>query len=88
MAIDVSKMGTKCPYCDGTGHMEATIGSRLRWLRKQSGETQEQIADALGVTRTSFTNMEADRQGVTQQNIRLICRHFGVSADWLLGIEP
>ena len=85
--IDVSKIGNVCPHCEGSGQMEQTVGSRLTWLRKQTGQTQTEVATALAMSRTALTNMERGRQNLTQQNIKLICRHFEVSADWLLGIS-
>ena len=85
-AIDVSKMNGECPHCDGTGNIKPDIGDRLLWLRKQVIATQEDLAATIGISRPALANMEAGKQGFTQQNIKLICRHFEVSADWFLGI--
>lgn len=87
MKIDTTKIDCKCPHCDGSGEIEHDAGSRLIWLRKQSGQTQDQLAEALATSRPALANMEAGKQNITQQNIKLICRHFGISADWFLGLN-
>ncbi|MEW7009513.1 helix-turn-helix domain-containing protein [Lentilitoribacter sp. EG35] len=87
MIIDTSAMTTDCPYCKGKGEFDPTIGSRIRWLRNQTGQSQDQLASVIGMSRPALVNMEQGRQNITEQNIKLICKHFGVSADWLLGLQ-
>lgn len=38
------------------------VGKRVRLLRTRARMTQEQLADSLGVTRSSIANLEAGRQ--------------------------
>ena len=40
----------------------AVIGQRIRARRDWLGMTQERLAEAVGLTRTSITNIEAGRQ--------------------------
>lgn len=40
------------------------IGHRLRLQRKRRGQTQQEIADALGIARASYANIESGRQRV------------------------
>lgn len=86
MKVDTRKMDATCPHCDGSGEVDPTVSSRLLWMRKQIGLNQADVADAIGISRPALANMEAGKQNLTQQNIRLFCRYFEVSSDWLLGI--
>lgn len=38
------------------------VGERLKRLRQQTGITQAELADSVGVLRTSITNIESGRQ--------------------------
>lgn len=63
---------------------------RLRQLRKGKGLTQQQMADTLGVDRTTYTKYE---NGASEPNIatlRQLAAIFGVTLDYLLGVtdEP
>ena len=57
---------------------------RLRMLRKEKHLSQQQVADALGITRTAYNKYES---GVITPSRRLsaLCDLYGVSADYLLG---
>lgn len=44
-------------------HLLIQLGGRVRALRQGCGFTQQQIADVIGLSRTSVTNIEAGRQG-------------------------
>lgn len=49
------------------------IGEKLKEAREAKGITQEQLAEACGVLRTSVTNLEAGRQKVPLSLIYDIC---------------
>ena len=58
---------------------------RLRLLRRAAGETQQHIANMLGIDRSTYTKYETS---VSEPNIATLCRlaeHFGVTIDYLLG---
>ena len=60
-------------------------GKRLKTLRKENNLSQMQLADFLN---TSFSNISAYERGVNAINtnyLYTICKHFHVSADYLLG---
>ena len=48
------------------------IGRRIRRLRKAAGQTQEQLATQVGVSRASIANIEAGRQNFLLHNIYAI----------------
>ena len=65
-------------------------GERLRSLRMASGESQLLLGTLLSVTRTQISDMESGKRTTTLEKLALICEHYQVSADYLLGLtdEP
>lgn len=59
--------------------------SILKELRISSHQTQQQIADLLGITRAAYTNIENGKRGCDADNLVTLARHYGVSTDYLLG---
>ena len=59
---------------------------RLRELRQNSGLSQQKVADALGINRTSYNKYE---KGIINpvRKINELAEFFGVTADYLLGRE-
>ena len=66
------------------------FGARLRQLRRQAGETQKELAQLLGVKPNQIGEMEHGRGGSTIAKLALLCTHYNVTADYLLGLidEP
>ena len=66
------------------------FGLRLRKVRGQAGETQKQLAEILGVKPNQVGEMENGRGATTLARLALICTHYNISADYLLGLtdEP
>lgn len=62
------------------------FGERLRQLRQKCGETQPVISRILGVTITQISDMENGKTMTTLEKLSLICEHYQVSADYLLGL--
>lgn len=54
------------------------IGSTIRQERRKAEMTQEQLADSVGVLRTSITNIEAGRQKLPLHVLYEICNALGV----------
>lgn len=63
------------------------FGARLREVRRAKGETQQELAELLSVTKTQVSDMENGKTATTMEKLVLICEHYGVSSDWLMGIE-
>ncbi len=61
------------------------IGQRLRKLRKDRKLSQETVARALGLDRTTYVKYE--NGGSIKQNLQELADFFEVSADYLLGRE-
>lgn len=66
------------------------FGCRLRELRESCGEKQPALADAINVSVPQVSDLENGKKGTTLPKLALICRHYNVSADYLLGLtdEP
>lgn len=63
---------------------------RVKLLRKQHHEQQKDLAEAIGMTQTAISDIENGRKTTTFEKLVLICQHYQVSADYLLGLidEP
>ena len=66
------------------------FGRRLRELRESRGEKQPALAAALDVSVPQISDIENGKKGTTLPKFALICEHYHVSADYLLGLtdEP
>ncbi|EHJ02388.1 helix-turn-helix domain protein [Clostridium sp. DL-VIII] len=62
-----------------------TIGERIRFLRQVIHKvTQQELADATGISRGNLSNYEKDRFKPASDAILAIANYFNVSTDWLL----
>lgn len=67
----------------------ATIGGRIKWLRKQAKLTQEEFAKALStaegkkISRGAIGNWELGTDQPSGPNQQIIADKFGVTLDWL-----
>ena len=64
-----------------------TFGERLRYFRKSSGFTQNNIAEALGVDRSTYTNYENDKTLPDAKMCATIANIYGITIDQLIGSE-
>ncbi len=66
------------------------FGQRLREMRKAKGQNQETLGLLLGVGKSQVSEMERGSTSTTLEKLSLICEHYNVSADYLLGLtdEP
>lgn len=63
------------------------FGERLFNLREARGETQEQLAKAVGITRQSLSRYETNERTPNIELIYNVAKHYEVSADYLLGLS-
>ena len=66
------------------------FGQRLRAARKARNEKQEDLGQFLGVGKSQISEMERGSTSTTLEKLSVICQHYNVSADYLLGLtdEP
>lgn len=58
-----------------------TIGARIRRYRNESGMTQRELADEVGLTESAIRNYERDIRMPSDQQIERIAEALDVSAD-------
>ena len=63
------------------------FGQRLKAIRKEKKETQDDLALVLDVGKSHISEMERGNRTTTAEKIALICEHYRVSADYLLGLS-
>lgn len=62
--------------------------NRLKQLRQQTGDTQEDVAKAIGVTRRGYQKMENEESQIKSDKAQQLAKYFGVSVGYLLGYGP
>ena len=60
-----------------------TIGERIKKVRTDSGDNQEEFARKIGITRSAISLYESGNRTVTEPTIKLVCSTYNVSYDWL-----
>lgn len=60
----------------------------LKALRQRAGLLQRDVADSLGVVRTTIGNWEAGRREPNAAQMKQLCGILGCTAAELLGMEP
>ena len=60
---------------------------RLRDLREDNDKTQQQIADILGTSQTMYARYERGANELPIHHLITLCKYYGVSADFVLGLD-
>lgn len=60
----------------------ADLADRLKWAREKKGWTQDQLADAAGVSQSTIGNLES-RLRQSARKLAMIAKVAGVNAYWL-----
>lgn len=63
------------------------IGERLAEIRKDHGHKQADLADILKVSISAVRSWEQEKSAPNHDDLVRICRLYGVSADYLLGLS-
>ena len=63
------------------------FGTRLKYLRKQAGLTQQQLATQLGITKSVVSFYELQERSPSPEVLIKLAAIFHVSSDSLLGID-
>lgn len=67
--------------------MKIKFPERLRELRKEKGITQKELAEQMNVAVSTVTRWELDVQEPDYLTLAKLAMYFGVSSDYLLGLE-
>ena len=59
------------------------MNDRVKKIRQESGITQAQFADRIGLSRNYVAMIEIGQREPSDRTISDICREFGVNEEWL-----
>ena len=60
-----------------------TIGERIRLIRKETGYTQADFGEKIGLKQSSMGQIESGTRNTTDRIVLLICSEFNVCEEWL-----
>ena len=60
---------------------------RMRDMREDRDLTQKDIAEILGTSQTMYARYERGANELPIRHLLTLCRFYGVSADYLLGLK-
>ena len=63
------------------------VGQRMKELRLDKGLTQQDLADKLGIDRSNYSKYELGKLESNNAMLVSLSQIFGVSTDYLLGLE-
>lgn len=63
------------------------MGAKLKLARKKAKMSQEEVAEKLNIARSNISKYEHDKLEPNIYTIKQFCEIYGVTADYLLGIE-
>lgn len=61
-----------------------TFNSTIRQLRDQSGASQQDVADAIGIARATYASLEADRRPPNLDEINKLAEYYQISSSDLI----
>ncbi|MBR2865735.1 MAG: helix-turn-helix transcriptional regulator [Elusimicrobiaceae bacterium] len=67
--------------------MKEKFAERFKYLREEKGISQERLADDLGVSHGIISFWETGKREPKLSNLILIAEYFGVTIDYLAGLE-
>lgn len=63
------------------------FAERLKELRLEHNLSQKALADAIGVSDIAVSRWESKLRTPNIETLKLIAEYFGVSSDYLIGLE-
>ncbi|MGE0116176.1 MAG: helix-turn-helix domain-containing protein [Steroidobacteraceae bacterium] len=62
----------------------ATTGERIKQIREKKGLTQDQLAEAAGISKGFLSDVENNNKNISSQSLLRIANALGASVDYLL----
>ena len=59
---------------------------RLKQAREDSGLTQKEISEMVGIHPPTWNKYESGKSGMNTETLFKVCKTLNVSADWLMGL--
>ena len=63
------------------------LGIRLKELREEKGLSQMELSKRIDITQPAIARYELSKTEPRASDIKKICLFFGVTADYLIGLE-
>ena len=60
-----------------------TINERIKYIRKDLKMSQKDFGEKIGLKPNSLSDIETEKNSVTEQTLKAVCREFNVSQQWL-----
>lgn len=60
---------------------------RIRDLREDNDKTQQEVAEYLGTSQTMYARYERGANELPIRHLLALCKFYGVSADYILGLD-
>lgn len=67
--------------------MTENFNENLKKIRQESGMTQAEVADKIGVAKNTYCNWEKGTREPNIMTIKALAKLFNVSSDYLVGLE-
>lgn len=64
-----------------------TFSARLKQAREETGYTQREIAQIIGISKSTIASYEMGRTEPKIEILGKLADFYGVSADWLIGTK-
>lgn len=59
----------------------------IKTIREEKGLRQEDIANILGLQRSTYTSYEIERDTIPINHLNTLCNYFNISIDYALGLS-
>ncbi len=66
--------------------MQVTFGEKVKNLREDMDMTQSELGDKINMTQRRVSYIEKNKYEPSLEDIRVICKFFKVSSDYLLDL--
>ena len=63
------------------------ITERLRQIRTRRGFSQMDIANVLDMQQQQYSRYELGTNEIPVRHVITLCKFYGISSDWLLGLK-
>jgi transcriptional regulator with XRE-family HTH domain len=63
------------------------LGEKIRTLRNEQHITQTELSQRIGVSKAMISSYELEQRQPSYVILRKLAAHFGVTTDYLLGLE-
>lgn len=67
--------------------MDMTFGEKVKLLREERELNQTELGLAVNMTQRKISYLENDKYEPSVEDIKALCRFFGVTSDYLLGLS-